>query len=272
MPRRESVLTLASEGFSEQSCVTNSSLSIIQNSCRIGRERQSDQHKLVCHSRADIFKSSGQNQTVWLEVFVCQNCSSWRYWLFICKITAIIWIEKIFLWKLKRKVGLPQIIMANVLECLTNVLRTLANHSEKKSSLSANFSWYLTWCSDYFYHGFNEFNGSCPARCKTKTGKTPCVGCKMSLTSHWCCACLKILKQAWIFSVSYIITLQGLCIHRKAINKNKHQSSGWYPTTGKTSTCKAKRFIPVYRLGEDGDLLQRRWWYAFGLGVKSSLL
>ena len=26
--------------------------------------------------------------------------------------------------------GLPQIIMANVLECLTNVLRTLANHSE----------------------------------------------------------------------------------------------------------------------------------------------
>ena len=32
------------------------------------------------------------------------------------------------------------------------------------------------------------------------------------------------------------------------------------------------RFIPVYRLGEDGDLLQGRWWYAFGLGVKSSLL
>ena len=31
-------------------------------------------------------------------------------------------------------------------------------------------------------------------------------------------------------------------------------SSGWYPTTGKTSTCKAKRFIPVYRLGEDGGL------------------
>ena len=28
----------------------------------------------------------------------------------------------------------------------------------------------------------------------------------------------------------------------------------------------------VYRLGEDGDLLQGRWWYAFGLGVKSSLL
>ena len=123
-----------------------------------------------------------------------------------------------------------------------------------KSSLSANFLWYLTWCIGYFYHWFNEFNGLCPARCKTKTGKTPCVGCKMSLTSHWCCACLKILKQAWIFSVSYIITLQGLCIHRKAINKNKHQSSGWYPTTGKTSTCKAKWFIPVYRLGEDGGL------------------
>ena len=48
----------------------------------------------------------------------------------------------------------------------------------------------------------------------------------------------------------------GLCIHRKAINKDKPLSSGWYFTTGRTSTCKAKRFIPVYRLGEDGDLLK----------------
>ena len=31
-------------------------------------------------------------------------------------------------------------------------------------------------------------------------------------------------------------------------------SCGWYPTTGMTATCKAKRFIPVYRLGEDGGL------------------
>ena len=48
----------------------------------------------------------------------------------------------------------------------------------------------------------------------------------------------------------------GFCIHRKAINIDKHLSSGWYPTTGRTATCKAKRFIPVYRLGEDGDLLK----------------
>ena len=46
----------------------------------------------------------------------------------------------------------------------------------------------------------------------------------------------------------------GSCIHRKAINKDKHQSCGWYPTTGITSTCKAKWFISVYRLGEDGGL------------------
>ena len=45
---------------------------------------------------------------------------------------------------------------------------------------------------------------------------------------------LKILKQAWIFSVSLTITPQGLCIYRKAINKNKHQSSGWYPTADYT--------------------------------------
>ena len=31
----------------------------------------------------------------------------------------------------------------------------------------------------------------------------------------------KSLKQAWIFSVSHIITLSGSYINRKAINKNK---------------------------------------------------
>ena len=31
----------------------------------------------------------------------------------------------------------------------------------------------------------------------------------------------KSLKQAWIFSVSPTITLSGLCIYRKAINKDK---------------------------------------------------
>ena len=49
----------------------------------------------------------------------------------------------------------------------------------------------------------------------------------MSLTSHSCCARLKILKQAWIFSVSPTITLQGLCIHRKAINKEKPTVHSW---------------------------------------------
>ena len=78
----------------------------------------------------------------------------------------------------------------------------------------------------------------------------------MSLASHRCCARLKILKQAWIFSANHTITLSGLCINRKAINKDKHLSSGWYPTTGKTAPSKAKWFILVYRLGEDVDLLK----------------
>ncbi len=43
----------------------------------------------------------------------------------------------------------------------------------------------------------------------------------MSLVSHRRCVRLKILKQAWIFSVSPTITQQGSCIHRKAINKEK---------------------------------------------------
>ena len=32
---------------------------------------------------------------------------------------------------------------------------------------------------------------------------------------------LKILEQAQTFSATHTITLQGLCIHRKAINKKK---------------------------------------------------
>ena len=53
----------------------------------------------------------------------------------------------------------------------------------------------------------------------------------MSLTSHRCCARLKILKQAWTFSASPTITPQGSCIHRKAINKDKPSlSSGVLPS------------------------------------------
>ena len=36
----------------------------------------------------------------------------------------------------------------------------------------------------------------------------------------------------------------------------RQPSCGWYPTTGMTATSNAKRFILVYRLGEDGDLLK----------------
>ena len=54
----------------------------------------------------------------------------------------------------------------------------------------------------------------------------------MSLTSHRCCARQKILKQAWIFSATPTITPPGLCIYRKAINKNKPSlSSGVLPLT-----------------------------------------
>ena len=69
-----------------------------------------------------------------------------------------------------------------------------------------------------------------PVSHKTKTAKTPCGRCKMSLTSHRCCARLKILKQAWIFSATPTITLSGSCIHRKAINIDKHLSCGVLPS------------------------------------------
>ena len=57
----------------------------------------------------------------------------------------------------------------------------------------------------------------------------------MSLASHRCCARLKILKQAWIFSARHTITLSGLCVHRKAINKDKHLSSGVLPSRQQSS-------------------------------------
>ena len=42
---------------------------------------------------------------------------------------------------------------------------------------------------------------------------------------------LRILKQAWIFSVSHTITPSRSCIHRKAINKDKPSlSSGVLPS------------------------------------------
>ena len=47
-----------------------------------------------------------------------------------------------------------------------------------------------------------------------------------------------------------------------------HLTSAWKAVRHRT----AKRFIPVYRLGEDGDLLKEGGAHAFGLGVKSLLL
>ena len=59
----------------------------------------------------------------------------------------------------------------------------------------------------------------------------------MSLASHSCCARLKILKQAWIFSVSHTITLSGSYIYRKAINKDKPLSSGVLPSRQQYRVC-----------------------------------
>ena len=59
----------------------------------------------------------------------------------------------------------------------------------------------------------------------------------MSLASHWCCGCQKILEQAQTFSASPTITLSGTCIHRKAINKDKPLSSGVLPSRQRSAIC-----------------------------------
>ena len=64
-------------------------------------------------------------------------------------------------------------------------------------------------------------------------------------------ACLRIFRRA-----QHLWLARDILHLSQAINKDKHQSCGWYPTTGMTATCTARRFISVYRLGEDGDLLK----------------
>ena len=50
---------------------------------------------------------------------------------------------------------------------------------------------------------------------------------------------LRILKQAWIFSVSHTITPSRSCIHRKAINKDKPSlSSGVLPSRQLGRVCR----------------------------------
>ena len=100
----------------------------------------------------------------------------------------------------------------------------------------------------FFYHGLNGWDGFEPfepfepleplSGSKTKTAKTPCARCKMSLASHRCCGRLKILKQAWIFSASHIIILSGSYIYRKAINKDKPLSSGVLPSRQQSSVSR----------------------------------
>ena len=74
----------------------------------------------------------------------------------------------------------------------------------------------------FFYHGLDGF---CPvghvAGVRQKPNKPLALDARCLLRAIDAVAARKSLKQAWIFSVSPNITLQGLCIHRKAINKDK---------------------------------------------------
>ena len=75
--------------------------------------------------------------------------------------------------------------MANVLKCLTNVLWTLVNHSEiQNQAYPQVFHDIVHSVETIFTTDLTDLMDLCPGRSKTKTGKTPCVGCKMSLTSH----------------------------------------------------------------------------------------
>ena len=83
---------------------------------------------------------------------------------------------------------------------------------------------------------------------------------QMSLTSHRCCGCQKILEQAQTFSVSYIVTLQGLCIHRKAINKDKPSlSSGVLPSRQRFLLELYPRALPPVTHGSALQAPERMW-------------
>ena len=86
----------------------------------------------------------------------------------------------------------------------------------------------------------------------------------MSLTSLWCCSCLKILEQAQIFSAGHTITPTGVCIKHKAINPKNTPilhthifcipNWHWYCTSLLFSPD--EMFFYVYRLEEDLSLLK----------------
>ena len=65
---------------------------------------------------------------------------------------------------------------------------------------------------------------------RQKPNKPLAVDARCLLRAIDAVAARKSLKQAWIFSVSHTITPPGSCIHRKAINKDKHPSSGVLPS------------------------------------------
>ena len=61
---------------------------------------------------------------------------------------------------------------------------------------------------------------------RQKPQKPLAVDARCLLRAIDAAAARKSLKQAWIFSATHIITPQGSCIHRKAINRDKPQSCG----------------------------------------------
>ena len=80
-----------------------------------------------------------------------------------------------------------------------------------------------------------------------------------------------------VVCADYLAHLLRLCTRLLMVLPSRQQidSSASCPVRIVLEDChiiRMGRFIPVYRLGEDGYLLQGRCGYAFGLGVKSSLL
>ena len=135
---------------------------------------------------------------------------------------------------------------------------------------------FLFWEHELFRNWTNEW--------KTKTGKKPCAWCKR-LWRAFDAVPAGNSRASSEFSACHIIPLSG-CIHRKAINRNLfpagtasylwiHQvqsRSDWAVvrrSRWRIHRATIERFISVYRLEENGDLLKEGTGDAFGWALRA---
>ena len=129
----------------------------------------------------------------------------------LCSILSVLWLRLAVMWRGAVETG--------VWGCIFTATATTASSREGVTQIAQ-------MTADLFFIRIPKTmtNWDCskvPCQLiRQKQVKTPCAWCKMSLTSHWCCSCLKILERAQIFSAIYIVTL-SVFLHQSQGDKHE---------------------------------------------------